>query len=244
MFGGQHSPDLSQLRMPSVARSVDARASRVPSACHFLVAPAATILALGCGVTLLTGLGPMSRPMALHIAAMSVAAPMCAFAMLSILGDGRAPLRHDGTQVWTATLLQLVLLWAWHVPVAQTWAMSSNVTAAGMHLSLFLAALWFWWTLAAAARQWQPIFALLVTGKLACLLGALLIFAPRVLCAAPAGAVEADAPLLLTLADQQLAGLLMISACSLSYVLAAVVLAAQMMETLARTGRGSHATPR
>jgi cytochrome c oxidase assembly factor CtaG len=37
------------------------------------------------------------------------------------------------------------------------------------------------------------------------------------------------------LTDQQLAGLLMITACPLSYVLAGVVLAAQMMRDLART---------
>jgi putative membrane protein len=65
-----------------------------------------------------------------------------------------------------------------------------------------------------------------------------------VLCAAPAAALQADDVSALTLADQQLAGLLMVSACSLSYALAAVVLAAQMMEALARTGRVGLATPR
>lgn len=108
-----------------------------------------------------------------------------------------------------------------------------------MHLSLFAAALWFWWSIAAAAGQWQAIFALLLTGKLVCLLGALLIFAPRVLCA-PASGQGFD----LTLADQQLAGLLMVSGCSLSYVLAAVITAGQMMDALAQAGRTLVATPR
>jgi cytochrome c oxidase assembly factor CtaG len=52
-----------------------------------------------------------------------------------------------------------------------------------MHTSLFLSALWFWWTLLRLplGARWQAIPILLLTGKFACLLATLLIFAPRVL---------------------------------------------------------------
>lgn len=67
--------------------------------------------------------------------------------------------------------------------------------------------------------------ALLLTGKLACLLGALLIFAPRELYRLHG---------LPSLEDQQLAGLLMITACPLSYVVAGVAMAAQAIGDLER----------
>ncbi len=66
------------------------------------------------------------------------------------------------------------------------------------------------------------MLALLVSGKLACLLGVLFVFAPRPLLAHAGHFVHAQ-----VLADQHLAGLLMIAACPLSYVLTAVVLAVQ-----------------
>lgn len=88
-----------------------------------------------------------------------------------------------------------------------------------MHGSLFLAALAFWVLLLDMMERsgWQAILGLLLTGKLACLLGALLIFAARPL--------YSDA----ALADQQLAGLLMITACPLSYIAAGVVIAARLI---------------
>jgi putative membrane protein len=69
----------------------------------------------------------------------------------------------------------------------------------------------------------------LLTGKLSCLLGALLIFAPRILYTS-----GHQHSAMANLTDQQLAGLLMIIACPLSYVTAGVVLAAQMMADLGR----------
>jgi putative membrane protein len=56
------------------------------------------------------------------------------------------------------------------------------------------------------------VLALLLTGKLTCLLAVLLVFAPRALYPHAA------------LADQQFAGLLMLAACPLSYLGAALVI--------------------
>ena len=110
-----------------------------------------------------------------------------------------------------------------------TAALDSATLQIVMHGSLFLAARRLLDAAASACRpsaRWQAIFLLLLTGKLSCLLGALLIFAPRLLYAADIHAPSFDIG---TLDDQQLAGLLMITACPLSYVVAGVVLAARMI---------------
>ena len=74
-------------------------------------------------------------------------------------------------------------------------------------------------------RRWHALPALLLTGKLVCLLAALLVFAPRALY----GASHQHAALMQPLDDQQLAGLLMIAACPLSYLVAAVVITVQLI---------------
>src|SRR3546814_19538685 len=105
--------------------------------------------------------------------------------------------------------------------------------------SLALAAVLFWALLLAssATSRWGGLAALLLTGKLACLLGALLIFAPRDLYSLPGVSFAHHSLGPSTLADQHLAGLLMIPACPLSYIVAGVVLAAQMQADLERRSR-------
>jgi putative membrane protein len=166
--------------------------------------------------------------MAHHIALMNVLAPLGAVALMPLLRE-----RKHGVgpaAVWAATCAQMVLLWAWHAPPMHA-AAASGVGAYGAMLATLLAvALCFWGgiLLLSSRSRWQGIVALLLTGKLACLLGALLIFAPRPLYASAAGHHAAH-----SLQDQHLAGLLMIAACPLSYVLAGVVLSAQLVYGLA-----------
>jgi putative membrane protein len=101
-----------------------------------------------------------------------------------------------------------------------------------LHALLFAVALAFWTSVAAAVtHRWQAMLALLISGKFACLLGVLLIFAPRRLFGVHAEHVAHTAT---SLIDQQLAGLLMITACPLSYVLPAVMLAVQAVNGLGR----------
>jgi putative membrane protein len=157
--------------------------------------------------------------MALHIAIMNVAAPLVA---------AWTPVRP----VWmerrgflvAAALAQMILLWAWHLPAVHR--MASMPVHALMMTALAFAALAFWIAIVAAAaeRRWSAIAALLLTGKLACLLGALLIFAP--------GAIYGP-----SVDDQHLAGLFMITACPLSYVVAGIVLAVQALADLERGRR-------
>jgi putative membrane protein len=90
------------------------------------------------------------------------------------------------------------------------WAMASMLRMVVMQVSLLMIATAFWTAVFARYRcsGWQAIVAVLVTGKLFCLLGALLVFSPRPL----------YAPELVSFADQQLAGLIMLTACPLTYV--------------------------
>jgi putative membrane protein len=125
------------------------------------------------------------------------------------------------------------LLWTWHSPAINDAIARSPVLELALHCTLFLTALVFWsavLTISAAAR-WQTIPVLLLTSKLTCLLAALLIFAPRILCksASHLGHIEEGLAGLLPLDDQHLAGLLMITACPLSYLLAAVVITVQLI---------------
>lgn len=163
--------------------------------------------------------GHFSQHMVLHIVAMSVVAPLLAtgwsvFTPVHSVG---------GRELWAATALQIAALWIWHLPAAHRLAAGSAAGTVAMHASLLGAAIWFWLSLIRLreAQQWQGILALLITGKLACLLAALLVFAPRAILATHSEHDVAG----LALDDQHLAGLLMIIACPASYVLAGVLMA-------------------
>jgi putative membrane protein len=170
--------------------------------------------------------GPLSRQMALHIALMNVVAPMAAILVTRQAGVGAS----RAASLWVVAAIQVALLWGWHAPALQRHAMGSHAVQGVMHVSLLAIALWFWCGLLrlAPASRWHAVAVLLLTGKFACLLAVLLIFAPRLLYDFPAhgtGAVPA-------LADQQLAGLLMAAACPLSYVIAGVIVVIQMIGDL------------
>jgi putative membrane protein len=157
-------------------------------------------------------LGSLSSHMAVHIAAMNVAAPL-----LAVLYGWRRPHGHVGAgRLWAAASCQIGVLWAWHLPSAHHVVAASATGSVVTHAGLLAAALWFWDSIARLhpPAQWHAIPALLLTGKLSCLLGALLVFAPRSIFD-PAHSTALD--------DQQLAGLLMLAACPASYVLAGIL---------------------
>ena len=172
--------------------------------------------------------GPQSKHMGLHIAAMNVAAPLAAAAISKSLPQWTERYRT----LWMSAALQLALLWAWHAPSVQHAFAGSHGYHLAAHAMLFLSAFLFWGAIIRlpATGRWQGIAALLVTGKLACLLSALLIFSPRPL-------YDISLHPGPHLDDQQLAGLLMITACPLSYLIAAVVIAAQFINRLAQTSK-------
>lgn len=160
--------------------------------------------------------------MAAHIAAMNVLAPLAAIAIVPAIG------RQVSTMAfWAASVLQIAALWAWHLPVLQNFSAHGLAGPLLMHASLFLAALAFWTSLQLlrGPQRWHGILGLLMTGKFSCLLAALLVFAPR-----PLYTLSHHAPQ--SLGDQQLAGLLMITACPLSYVVAGIVITVQLINDL------------
>jgi putative membrane protein len=181
----------------------------------------ATCVLIGGAIVLsVHELGATSAHMAVHIGAMNVMAPLTA-ALIAL----RAPVRpSQPATVWAAAVVQVAMLWVSHAPIIQQQLSASHPIAIASHAALFLSALWFWWSLLrlAGSARWHGIGVLLVTGKLACLLGVLLTFAPRLL-------HEMHRPHETALSDQQLAGLLMITACPLSFLIAGVVLATQLI---------------
>jgi putative membrane protein len=212
-----------------------AKASSTSSNGDAIAIGAAAVLAAGVVVVMLVEVGPLSAHMLHHIAIMNVLAPLFALAIAVRAGalPSRAP---QGGHLWLAAGLQLLVLVAWHLPATQRWGTDAGARMLLLQAPLFAAAVYFWSaiTTLATAQQWQAILALLVTGKIACLLGSLLIFAPRLL-TLPTGTSQHGAHAVAMLADQQLAGLLMIVACPLSYLLVGVVIAAHMLRDLART---------
>jgi putative membrane protein len=201
------------------------------------LAGALAVLLPGAVVVSVVDLGPLAGHMALHIASMNIAAPLLAVLLRPPFSGrwGASP----AVALWLATSTQMALLWTAHVPAVHHLAQAHPAAVFGLQAALFLTALAFWTCIVEAMSnvRWHAMFALLLCGKLACLLGALLIFAPRPLFTSPGGdhaMHHGPADQAMALADQHLAGLLMVAACPLSYVLTAVVLAARTMSRLER----------
>jgi putative membrane protein len=200
-----------------------------------LVASATGIVALPLieQVTALLGLGPLSHHMTQHILLMNIAAPLMAWGLTTLRSHTAVYRNAHSKFLVAASILQIALLWAWHAPAALSVANSLTDVTLTMHLSLFLAALWFWYAVLSigGAKRWQSIVSLLLTGKLFCLLAAILVFAPRPLYVLGHHAAHHPS-VTTTLEDQQLAGLLMIVVCPATYVLAGVILAARWLHEL------------
>lgn len=156
--------------------------------------------------------------MGLHIALMNGLAPLLVVGFLRYLDKNKAAVR-PGAALAVSTILQQALLWGWHAPSVLAFSQAQPAITAAMHLSLLTIALLFWRDVLRNGKRWGSILALLVSAKLFCLLGILLTLSPRALYAA---GHHGDPP---SLADQQLAGLLMLTACPLSYLCVATLIA-------------------
>jgi putative membrane protein len=179
--------------------------------------------ALAVCALVVDGLAPLSRHMALHIVVMNMLAPLV---VLSVQSPRYfSPRTHLGA----ATGVQLAALCLLHTPALMHASMHNAVTAALSHGLLFGTAVYFWRAVLTQhpAHRWCAILALLVTGKIFCMVGVLLVFAPHALYAL---AHTADST-----TDQRLAGLLMLIACPLSYIGAAVLLTIRWLGELTAT---------
>ena len=188
-------------------------------------------------------LGPLAHHMSLHILLMNLIAPLVAIAVAAER-PRLAAFLASGTALASASVAQIALLWAAHVPAVVERTIASPALGAVLSAMLFASALFFWTSVIAqrGGESWRGLLALLLTGKIFCLLAALLIFAPRLLY--PGIASGAGATPVSTLSDQQFAGLLMISVCPLTYVAAAIAIAARWLGEIGTKDRVSAPQPR
>lgn len=178
------------------------------------------------GTTL--GLGPLSRHMIDHIALLVVAAPVAGWVLRDTI-----PTPSMGAFA-IIVALHIALIWAWHLPPVFDAAQGGHALHIAMSVSLFAVGLLFWRAvLGLGEHRWQAILALLLTGKLFCLFAALLVFAPRLLYMGLDHAHHAHGGAS-GLADQQLAGLIMLAICPLAYVTSGVVIAARWLLDIER----------
>ena len=187
---------------------------------------------------MVAALGPLSLQMAVHILLMNAVAPLVALAVTRIVPRQVRPGRMPDL-VFLAMGVQLLVLWSWHAPPAVDAALRFHWLHLLMQASLLASASWFWWSVLSCLgnARWRAILALLLTSKLFCLLGVLLLLAPRPLYLIASAHGEGTAPA--ALGDQQLAGLMMLVACPATYVLAGIVIATQWFTELSRSAPGA-----
>jgi cytochrome c oxidase assembly factor CtaG len=144
---------------------------------------------------------------------------------------GRAMRQKPITTAWRwlsqgsqATVLHGVAIWAWHAPILFDAAVTNVALHRLQHLSFFLSAVLFWWSVFrrsdAGAAAWHVFITMLHTS----VLGALIALAPRVLYGAQTASAASWG--LTPLEDQQLAGIVMWVPAGTIYAGAALALAA------------------
>ena len=180
-----------------------------------------------------------------HELLMVVAAPLLVLArpggamMWALPARWRGPVGGIGRTRWfsatwrfltdplVATVLHAVALWAWHMPALYNAVLTDGFAHWLQHLSFFITALLFWWSLLQGrARQrgyGAAVFYLFATALHTALLGVLLTVSKGLWY--PAQGVFAASFGLTPLEDQQFAGLVMWVPAGLVYAGAALALA-------------------
>lgn len=220
-----------------VARGGPGPARKPRKSCRRLHAgiPAGILLSLLCVTPAHAG-DPLAFHMAIHIALMNFVGPLIALAAIASSPSTFRPLLSRSGTLLSATIAQIVAIWAAHTPALLAVASSHAVPHAALQGTLLLIALWFWGAVFSQPPRhfWRALLGLVFTGKLFCLLGALLVFAPR-----PLYSLHAHGPhsagAFTGIEDQQLAGLLMLLACPLSYLLAGIVISSRSLRALELT---------
>ena len=161
--------------------------------------------------------------MAAHMAAVAIAAPLLAFALA---GTGADPARALPLVVapLPMSIVEMVVVWGWHLPAARAFAASTAGLA--LEQAMFLGSGLLLWSAclgsrgsASATRRLSGVVALLLTTMHMTLLGALVALAPRPLFAAHGHMAGTAA-----MADQQLAGVVMLAIGAGSYLAGALLL--------------------
>lgn len=199
------------------------------------LAGAASAIALVLAMAVYWSLGPAAGflgHMGVHVVNIGISAPLAGLALSAVWPARRA----DAS--WLNALLnapilaaatELIVVWAWHLPVMNQWAQASTAAFAIEQVSVLAVGILIW-APAVAARSRRDIagtgagvVALLITSMHMTLLGALLLFADRPLYRAlPAGGVNFCG---LPAGSDQIAGAtVMLSVLGLLYLGAALAL--------------------
>ena len=127
---------------------------------------------------------------------------------------GRAMRRPAVTATWQwlsegghATVLHGIAIWAWHAPILFDAAVTNVALHRAQHLSFFLTAVLFWWSVLRRSQSGAGAWHVFITMLHTSVLGALMALAPRVLYGAQT--VTTWEWGLTPLEDQQLAGIIM-----------------------------------
>lgn len=173
----------------------------------------------------------MTLHMAAHMGSVAVAAPLIAY---GLAGTGADPATH-WPRVFaplTMSVVELIVVWGWHLPAARALAMSSPAMLAIEQLMFAAAGIGLWSACfgtrdaAHSSRRAVAVIALLWTTMHMTLLGALITLAPRPLYAAGGHA----APFGLTaLGDQQLGGVVMLLVGGGAYLIGGLTLLAGLL---------------
>ena len=197
---------------------------------------------LVCGVLTLAAawLGPLPRlarqafwaHMALHMGVVAVAAPLLA---LGVAGGRLDPVRHAPglCAPIPASVLELVVVWAWHAPALHHAARQSTPGLVAEQGTFLLTGLLVWLS-AYGGDAWRRgnrtaagVVGLLLTSMHMTLLGALLALSPRPLYAHVAGLDGLTG--LTPLDDQHLGGAIMLLVGGVSYLLGGLWLTVRLL---------------
>jgi putative membrane protein len=154
-------------------------------------------------------------------------------AILNILRTPRAlKAWHAMTHPVVVLVLHAVVLWAWHIPDAFEAALHNETIHAVQHLTFFVTAALFWWSLIhgryGRVGYGVAVFFVFATAMHTSILGALFTFAQRLIY-----------PSYGSLEDQQLAGLIMWIPSGVIFIVAALALFAAWLGESARRSNAS-----
>lgn len=177
--------------------------------------------------------------MAMHMMVVAIAAPLLAAGVAGNAFDPAHAQPHLFSPI-PASMIELVVVWAWHAPLLHQAARHSVVPQV-LEQSMFLAAGLLLWLSALSGnhrgdrhRAGAGILALLFTSMHMTLLGALFSLAPRTLYPHAAGVIGDMS----SLADQQVGGAIMLIVGGVSYLAAGLWLTAGLLRARHEPSRG------
>ncbi len=174
--------------------------------------------------------GSFAAHMFMHMGVVAVAAPLLAYGLLPLFTRWRWATMLFAFPI-AASLLDLVVIWGWHTPLAHEAARTSSLTRTVEQFSFLAVGLFLWLTALAGSsgpsRFLAGAAALLFTSMHMTMLGVLIGLMQNPICAVP----PARPPFGLTIiVDQQLGGLLMLGLGGLIYLAAGLVLVGKALQ--------------